>query len=439
MSTKKSRYDKIDWGLFFLYLSIALIGVIAIFSVEYRATDLNTFSMSKSFMKQSMWLGISLVIGFVILLLDSKMYTTVSFLAYAVGIALLLLVLVAGTGVKGSRSWLELGFFRFQPGELAKVFTAMALSKYMSSQQIDFRSNMSHRMIAIGMIIIPAILIILSNETGLAIVYFSFFLAMYREGLPRIYLILGFSIILLTLLTLLIPKTILLFIFTGVAILFMVIVRKELMRNRELLIITIVVWLITIMFSQVLVPFAFKNLKAHQVDRIYTMLGKDVPDEYIKIKADGEKIKTGSSEYNVRQSIIAIGSGGFIGKGVLNGTQTQMNFVPEQRTDFIFCSIGEQFGFLGSSLLIILYLLLLLRIIKIGETQRSLYTRIYAYSVAGILFFHLFINVGMTIGLVPVIGIPLPMLSYGGTSLLTFSILIFILIRLDMDKHTVLR
>ncbi len=439
MSKQKTLSSRIDWQLILLYLSITIIGIIAIYSVEYRATDVNHFAMNKSFMRQSTWLGISLVLGFIILLLDSKMYTTVSFLGYGIGILLLLVTLVVGTGVKGSRSWLELGFFRFQPGELAKVFTAMALSKYISSQEIDFKNNKQHRLAAIAMALFPAILIVASNETGLAIVYFSFFLAMYRQGLPRMYLIVGFSVLILTLLTLIIPKVTLLYIFTTCLLVFFILLRKELFRNRELLIVSVIIYFITIMFSQVMVPFAFKKLKAHQVDRIYTMLGKDVPQEYIKVNADGKKIKTGASEYNVKQSIIAIGSGGFLGRGFLNGTQTQMNFVPEQSTDFIFCSIGEQFGFLGSLVLVSLYILLLFRIIKIAEIQRSLYTRIYAYCVAGILFFHLFINVGMTIGLVPVIGIPLPMLSYGGTSLLTFSILIFILLRLDMDRQTVLR
>jgi rod shape determining protein RodA len=193
-----------------------------------------------------------------------------------------------------------------------------------------------------------------------------------------------------------------------------------------------------VLFSQVLVPFTFKHvLKGYQVQRIYTMIGQNVPDEYTR---DGiDNTKQNASEYNVSQSKIAIASGGFFGKGFLNGSQTKYNWVPEQRTDFIFCTVGEQFGFLGSSILILLYMILLLRTITLAERQRSSFSRIYAYGLAGILFFHLVINVGMTIGLAPVIGIPLPLVSYGGTSLLTFGILIFVLVRLDSDRQRVLR
>jgi rod shape determining protein RodA len=261
---------------------------------------------------------------------------------------------------------------------------------------------------------------------------------MYREGLPNIVLIIGFSIISLTLATLLIPKNILFIILTVLALLIVYRERKRLRRSKELLVIVAGIWFVGVLFSQALVPFAFKNvLKGYQVQRIYTMIGQDVPDEYTRDGVDNKK--QNASEYNVSQSKIAIASGGFLGKGFLNGTQTQFNWVPEQRTDFIFCSVGEQFGFWGSSILILLYVTLLLRIVHIAERQRSQFSRVYAYCVAGILFFHLTINIGMTIGLAPVIGIPLPLISYGGTSLLTFAVLIFILIRLDADRQMVLR
>ena len=199
-------------------------------------------------------------------------------------------------------------------------------------------------------------------------------------------------------------------------------------------------WLFCILFSQVAVPFAFKHvLQRHQIDRIFSTLGKEVPDEYDKTMVAGEEKKGNSSEYNVLQSKIAIGSGGFWGKGFLNGTSTKNQFVPEQNTDFIFCAIGEQFGFVGSAILVLLYISLMLRIIFIGERQRSAFTRIYAYCVASILFFHFAVNISMTIGLMPVIGITLPFLSYGGSSLLSFSILIFILVRLDADRQAMIR
>jgi rod shape determining protein RodA len=224
------------------------------------------------------------------------------------------------------------------------------------------------------------------------------------------------------------------------AIVLLYLQRKRLRRNKEILFLVAGIWFVGVMFSQVIVPFAFKNvLQAHHIDRIYSLLGQEVPEAYIKIKKSGEKVRTGTSDYNVSQSKIAIASGGFLGKGYLNGTQTQYNWVPEQRTDFIFCTVAEQFGFWGSSLLILIYSLFLLRIVHVAERQRSQFSRVYAYCVAGILFFHMVINIGMTIGLAPVIGIPLPLVSYGGTSLMTFSILIFILIRLDADRQMVLR
>jgi rod shape determining protein RodA len=369
---------------------------------------------------------------------DSKLFTSIPFLGYIIGIVLLLLALTPlGKGVKGSHSWLNLGFFTFQPGELMKLFTALSIAKFLSLQEVNF-STLKHRLMCAGFALVPSLIIIMQNETGLALVYFSFFLAMYREGLPNIVLVIGFSIIALTLATLLIPKNILFILLTIVAIAILYSQRKQLKRSKDLLIVVAAIWLVGVLFSQVLVPFAFKNvLKGYQVQRIYTMIGQDVPDEYTRDGVDNKK--QNASEYNVSQSKIAIASGGFLGKGFLNGSQTKYNWVPEQRTDFIFCSIGEQFGFWGSTLLILLYVTFLLRIVHIAERQRSQFSRVYAYGVAGILFFHLVINIGMTIGVAPVIGIPLPLISYGGTSLLTFAVLIFILIRLDADRQMVLR
>jgi rod shape determining protein RodA len=318
-----------------------------------------------------------------------------------------------------------------------KLFTALSIAKFLSLQEVNF-STLKHRLICAAFAVVPSMIIIMQNETGLALVYFSFFLAMYREGLPNIILIIGFSLLALTLATLLIPKNILFVILSILAVLFIYAQRKRQRRKREYIIIIAAIWFVGVLFSQVLVPITFKYvLKGYQVQRIYTMIGQDVPDEYTREGVDNKK--QNASEYNVSQSKIAIASGGFIGKGILNGSQTKYNWVPEQRTDFIFCSIGEQFGFLGSTLLIFLYVLFLLRIVHIAERQRSQFSRVYAYGVAGILFFHLFINIGMTIGVAPVIGIPLPLISYGGTSLLTFAVLIFILIRLDADRQMVLR
>lgn len=434
----KSFLERVDWLSVSLFFILALIGVLSIYAVEHRETDQAFLIMNKNYSKQLIFLGISIIVGFVILMTDSKLFTSIPFLGYLIGFFLLLLALTPlGKGVKGSHSWLNLGFMTFQPGELMKLFTALSIAKFLTLSETNF-STLKHRLICAGFALLPAAIIILQNETGLALVYFSFFLAMYREGLPNIVLIIGFSVILLTLATLLIPKNILFIILTVIALLILFNQRKKLRRSKELLILVGIIWFVGVLFSQVLVPVTFKHvLKGYQVQRIYTMIGQDVPDEYTREGVDNKK--QNASEYNVSQSKIAIASGGFLGKGFLNGTQTQFNWVPEQRTDFIFCSIGEQFGFWGSSLVILIYMAFLLRIVHIAERQRSPFTRIYAYGVAGILFFHLTINIGMTIGLAPVIGIPLPLVSYGGTSLLTFAVLIFILIRLDADRQMILR
>lgn len=434
----KTLIERIDWTMVILYLVLSVVGILCIFSVEHRSTDLSFFLLQKNYMKQIVFFGVSLLAAFIILMLDSKIFTSFPFLGYVIGFFLLLLALTPlGKGVKGSHSWLNLGILTFQPGELMKLFTALSIAKFLTLQNTNF-STLKHRLICASFAVVPALIIIMQNETGLALVYFSFFLAMYREGLPNIVLIIGFSILGLTLATLLIPKNILFIVLSVLAALVLYSERRQLRRNKELMVVVLGIWFIGVLFSQLIVPFAFKNvLKGYQVQRIYTMIGQDVPEEYNKGGADSKK--QNASEYNVGQSKIAIASGGFFGKGFLNGTQTQYNWVPEQRTDFIFCTIGEQFGFFGSTIIVLLFTYLLIRIVSIAERQRSQFTRIYAYCVAGIVFFHLAINVGMTIGLAPVIGIPLPLISYGGTSLIIFTMLIFILIRLDADRQMVLR
>ncbi len=439
MSFKEKLFvERIDWLVVFIYLLLCLIGIACIFSVEHRSTDITFFLMKQNYMKQIIFFGVSLLIGLIILMLDSKIFTSIPFLGYTIGFFLLLLALTPlGKGVKGSHSWLNLGFLTFQPGELMKLFTALTIAKFLTLQDTNF-ATLKHRVICAAFAIVPMLIIILQNETGLALVYLSFFLAMYREGLPNIVIVIGVSLLILTLATLLIPKTILLYLLSGLAVFFLYLSRRQLRRSREILFLVGGIWLVGVIFSQALVPFAFTHvLKGYQVQRIYTMIGQETPADYIGEGIDTKK--QNASEYNVSQSKIAIASGGFFGKGFLNGAQTQYNWVPEQRTDFIFCTIGEQFGFFGSAILVLIYMVLLLRIVSIAERQRSQFSRIYAYCVSGILFFHLAINVGMTIGLAPVIGIPLPLISYGGTSLVIFTVLIFILIRLDADRQMVLR
>ncbi len=432
---RKSLGSRIDWVTFFLYTFIVLIGIMAVYTSEYTSISEPFFDMSRSHMRQLTWLCISLFFGLIIIFTDSKFFHSVSYLSYLLGIILLLLTFVLATETKGSHSFIKFGSLSFQPAELCKIFTALALSRFLAASETNFKT-FKDRIIASVLVLLPCLLIILQNETGLALVYFSFFLAMYREGLPNVILLLAFSLIGLVLGTLLIEQLPLFIIVTSVFVILILLYRRMIIRQKILLVIVIAGWLVSVLFSNVLVPYVFtKVMQPYQVERIYSMLGQDVPQEF---QRPGRKAKK-DADYNVRQSKIAIGSGGFIGKGFMNGTQTKYSYVPEQHTDFIFCGIGEQFGFVGSTILVLLYLTLLLRIIYVAERQRSVFSRVYAYCVASVLFFHFAINLSMTMGLAPVIGITLPMLSYGGTSLLSFSIFIFILLRLDADRHVLLR
>jgi len=437
----------VDSRMVLLYYLLVAIGFIAIFSVEFRSGDsvLQTLlELKKSYAKQALFICISSVVALFILLIDSKFFTTVSNLLYLFGILLMLLTFVIGKDISGSKSWIALGGgFNLQPAELCKVFTALALAKYLSRQDVEFTTFRSH-LIAIGITLVPALLSIAQKETGLALVYFSFFLVMYREGLPSIYLILGFSVILLFVTAIvldMLPYSIMIAAIVLIAAYFL---WRQIKRNFILLILIVFAGLGTIGFKYFVDHIVFdKIMKPYQAERVLSMFGKSyVPKDaeritqFEKDKASGKKK---DYTYNVKQSKIAIGSGGFLGKGFLKGVTTQGDFVPEQTTDFIFTAIGESFGFWGSALLLIIYFLLLMRIITIAERQRSTFSRVYAYSVASILFFHVFINICMTIGLMPVIGITLPLLSYGGSSIVTFTILIFILIRFDANRQMVLR
>lgn len=437
--TRKGLLPTPDALTLLLYFMLVAIGILSVFSVEYQDADTSFFLMERSHTKQLIWLGISLLTGLVILLTDSKFFSSFAFLGYLIGIGLLILTIFAGKDIKGSHSWLGVGSFAFQPGEVHKIFTALALAKFLSLPETNFKT-LKDRIIAAVIVMLPMALIILQSETGLALVYLSFILAMYREGLPSAVLIIGFSLITLTIGTLLVERNILLYILLGIAALCVLLFRQTLRRRGTARLIFIAALGISILFSQLLVPFTFTHvLKNYQIERIYSMLGTDVPTEYYKVEPGGEVPVNKDTDYNVRQSKIAIGSGGLMGKGFLNGTSTRGSFVPEQNTDFIFCSVGEQFGFAGSAALIALYIALMLRILYLAERQRSVFSRVYGYCVASILFFHFAINISMTIGLAPVIGITLPFLSYGGSSLLSFSILVFILLRLDADRNVLIR
>ncbi len=439
-SLKKSLFYRIDGVMIMLYIFLVIIGLLTVFSVEHRSTDVTIFMANKNYSKQVIFFGYSLFLGLIILLTDSKFFASTAFLGYTVGVFVLIITIFIGVDVKGSHSWLGIGSFRFQPGEVCKIFTALALAKFLSLPETNFKT-LRHRLMGVALALGPAVIVLLQNETGLALVYFCFLLVMYREGLPNAVLVIGFSLIALVLGTLLVERKLFFVLLTLLAALIGFMMRSLLRRKMAPRIILGGAWVFCIVFSQLAVPMVFKHvLKQHQIDRIYSMLGKEVPVEYNKNAEEGsDEKKVNASEYNVLQSKIAIGSGGFWGKGFLNGTSTKNQFVPEQNTDFIFTAVAEQFGFIGSLTLITIYVSLMLRIIFVAERQRSAFTRIYAYCVASILFFHFAVNISMTIGLAPVIGITLPFLSYGGSSLLSFSILIFILIRLDADRQAMIR
>jgi rod shape determining protein RodA len=441
----------IDWPMVWLYAILVIFGIVCIYSVEYKSTDnfvQTLIGFKKNYSKQFFFFGASAILATFILLTDSKFFTATSNISYLVGIVLILATFIPGVGkeIKGSRSWIPLGFMNLQPVELCKIFTALALSKYLSMPETDFKKPKS-QLVAAAISFAPAMLSVLQGETGLALVYFSFLIPMYREGLPPGYLIAGFSMAVLLVVSLLFSTKVLLIAFAVLAALAFYFNRRQIRRNNRLLIIIIAAWGFSSVFVGLIIPFTFKHVfKQYQADRIFSMVGVDNPFADKSATADlstdeqkQKQNKTDQQNYNVKQSKIAIGSGGFLGKGFLKGTQTRGDFVPEQHTDFIFTSVGENFGFLGSGLLMFVYLFFLLRMVKLAERQRSTFSRVYAYSVAGIMFFHVAVNICVTIGLAPVIGITLPLMSYGGSSLLTFTILIFILIKLDADRQMVLR
>ncbi len=372
---------------------------------------------------------------------DSKFFPATANLWYVAGLLLLLLVFPFNSNVRGTESFIQLGSFQFQPAEFCKICVCLALAKYISRREIDFSRTRS-QLIAAAIVLLPAGLTILQKETGLALVYLSFFLVMYREGLPSIILIIGFALAALVIATIVVEPNTLAIILTGIAVFSVYILRRQLRRRKGILFTIIFLWFVCVGIQRFAVPFMFKNvLQKYQVERIYDLFGIENPYRTAGDAAalNAEKKKESENNYNVKQSKIAIGSGQMWGKGLLKGTQTRFDFVPEQRTDFIFCTVGEGFGFMGSIVLVGIYLILLFRIVTVAERQRSVFSRCYAYGVAAVMFFHTIINLAMTIGLAPVIGIPLPFISYGGTSLLTFTILLFILIRLDADRQMVLR
>jgi rod shape determining protein RodA len=417
---QKSILQNIDWVMVGLFLLLVIAGWMNIYAAVYNEEHNSLLDFSQNYGKQAIWIAGALLLALMILITDGKFYAAFSYPIYVVFILLLIGVTFFGAVIKGSHSWFKIGSFALQPAEFAKFATNMALAKYLSTLDIRIQ-DLRTKIIAGLIILIPVGIILMQNETGTALVYTAFVFVLYREGLSGNVLLLGLVVVVLFVLALLIPNSVLLGIIGGIALLFLWFVR----RNRKAVFVVIGGALLasSIVFS---VDYVYRHvLQQHQRTRIDVLLGKDVD-----LKGAG---------YNVNQSKIAIGSGGWFGKGYLQGTQTKYDFVPEQSTDFIFCTVGEEWGFVGSFVLISLFMILLVRIIFVAERQRSSYSRIYGYGVASILFFHLMVNIGMTIGLAPVIGIPLPFFSYGGSSLWSFTILLFIFIKLDAYRLQILR
>lgn len=419
MSERNNIFNNVDWKIVILYLLLVIMGWINIYAAVYNEDHSSIFDLSQSYGKQMIWIATSLFLGLVILLTDARFFSTFAYLIYGLTILLLLAVLTFGTEISGSKSWFQIGNFALQPAEFGKFATNLALARFFSGQHINIKAFRT-RFMPLVIIGLPAILILLQNDTGSALVYSSFILVLYRMGLSGNFLLAGVMFVILAISTLMVGYLYVAIALTVVTGLMFFIIK----RNRRYIINLVALLMLGIgfVFS---VNYAVDNfLGAHQKTRINVLLGKE-----LDLRGAG---------YNVNQSKIAIGSGGFNGKGFLNGTQTKYNFVPEQSTDFIFCTVGEEWGFLGSMVVIVLFILLLSRIVLVAERQRSDFSRIYGYGVASILFFHFAINIGMTIGLVPVIGIPLPFFSYGGSSLWSFTILLFIFIKQDVRRNALL-
>ncbi|MGB3778101.1 MAG: rod shape-determining protein RodA [Tunicatimonas sp.] len=421
MRAEQQFGNGIDWSVVALYFVLVGLGWLNIFAVVYdpQQVDQSIFSLTLNSGRQLIWIGTSVVIIAVIMLMDFRFYDSFALFIYAAVILVLVGVLLFGREIAGSKSWFAIGSFRMQPSEFAKFATALAVAKYISLNPKIF-SSLRPQLILFAITFLPAVLIILQGDTGTALVYSALVIVFYREGFSPLLLGMGIAVGVLFVLTLYIDQVYL--IIAAVVTAFLLIGVNAKKTRRIVVIVAATLSVIAVVVSVDL--FMTHVLKPHQQNRVKAL-----------INPDADPLGYG---WNVTQSKIAIGSGGFWGKGFLEGTQTKFDFVPEQSTDFIFCTIGEEHGWLGSVLLIGLFVALLIRVTTIAERQKSTFARVYGYSVAAILFFHFAVNIGMTIGLFPVIGIPLPFFSYGGSSLWAFTILLFILLKLDAHRMQLL-
>ncbi len=421
MRTKPGIFDGIDWVMVLLFLTLVFLGWVNIYAAVFNEEHQSILDTSQRYGKQLIWIGLSVFVALVIMLIDGKFYSSFSVPIYVINMLLLLVVLFTARDVAGARSWIDIGPFKLQPSEFAKSATVLALAYYLSTMNIRMK-DLKTKLITGLILAVPAALILLQNDTGSALVFFSFVLVLYREGLSGNILLLGIAVIILFIFSLLFTPLTLLVVLGSIVLLLFLFQKKKtwklaLSLSGLLLVLMGFVYSVDYIFNEILEP--------HQQVRIDVLLGKE-DDPH-------------GAGYNVNQSKIAIGSGGLLGKGFLKGTQTKYDFVPEQTTDFIFCTVGEEWGFIGGLVVIGLFTALIIRILFVAERQRSSFTRIYGYGVASILIFHFMVNIGMTIGLMPVIGIPLPFFSYGGSSLLGFTILLFIFIKLDAYRLHQLR
>jgi rod shape determining protein RodA len=474
MVQRNSVIANLDWVSILLWIVMIGFGWMNIYSANIMEAIGGAFDFSMRFGKQLIWIGASLILALIMLVLDAKFYTYFAYLLYVFLLVVLLAVLVFGTEINGARSWFVIGGFQLQPSEFAKPITALALANLLTSHNYQIR-KFWHLVKALAIIAAPPMLILLQPDLGSVLVYSAFILVLFREGFSANIMMMLAALGLLFIATLLLDKTILLLILAVISlIIYMVVLRSfkkgfvkglilatvfgilyginyllktefslfliglaalipvaltliiKGIRLREYVQMKVLLGLFISIFFIVSVDYAMNNiLKPHQQHRIYVTLG---------IEDDPQGVG-----YNVNQSKIAIGSGGISGKGYLNGTQTKLHFVPEQSTDFIFCTVGEEWGFLGTTFVILLYVGFLLRMIFLAERQRSSFSRIFGYGFISIMLIHFLVNIGMTIGLLPVIGIPLPFFSYGGSSLWSFTMFLFIFLRLDASRLELLR
>jgi len=433
---------KIDWLTALTWLIMCLIGWATIYSAAYNSNYPSIFSFDMSYGKQLMWIGVSAVLAGIILLTDVNLIRNASVPAYAAVILLLILVLLFGTERGGAKSWFGIGSFGIQPSEFSKVAIALLLSNYLGSNKDPLKS-LESRVVALGILALPAGLIMLQPDTGTVLILFAFILVVYREGLSGTPLIIGISAIIIAVMSIIVNsgsytipftlteisgQTILIafFIILGI-IAFFIVKRLALPRSRKkYLRLTVLTTVLIIGFISSVNFIVNDVLKSYQKNRVYILLQLPVEDDPW-------------ADWNIKNSKTAIGNGGLFGQGYLEGPITKFRFVPEQNTDFIFCTIGEEWGYFGSLVVLFLFTFLIIRLIIMAERQRSVFSRVFGYSVACILFMHVFINIGMVIGLAPVIGIPLPFFSYGGSSMMAFTVMLFIFIRLDSERMVVLR